>query len=108
MPKIAMPYVDLTIRRDANTITPIQVPAYEVPLVKHIFGKENVTDESPAPVGVELDPEGEYERLSAKYGAEAIAKFYGDDGGQRLQELIAKALEAADKAAAKKPAKADK
>lgn len=103
-----MPYVDLTIRRDANTITPTQVPAYEVPLLKHIFGKENITDESAVPVGVELDPEGEYERLSAKYGSEVIAKFYGEDGGQRLQELIAKALEPAEKAAKKPAAKAEK
>lgn len=107
MTKIAMPYLDITVRRDANTISTIQVPAYEVPLLKNIFGKENITENGPCPVGVELDPEGEYERLSAKYGAERITKFYGEDGGERLKELIDKAVEAADKAA-KKPAKTDK
>ncbi|MGL5117530.1 MAG: hypothetical protein ACRC7C_19635 [Beijerinckiaceae bacterium] len=80
----------VTIRRDANTITPITVPAHELPMLRNMFGKENVT-QADEPVGsVEVDPAGEYERLSAKYGAGKVAKVYGDDDGLRLSEMVAK------------------
>lgn len=81
----------ITIRRDANTITPVTVPAHELPMLRNMFGKENVT-QAEAPAGtVEVDPAGEYERLSAKYGAGKVAKVYGDDDGVRLSEMVEKA-----------------
>lgn len=104
MPKIAIPYHELTIRRDANTITPVQVPAYEKGLLGLIFGKENVEDGGQVAF-VELDPEQEYERLSAKYGQGPVAKFYGEDGGERMQELIQRAVDTAKKTAPSKSAK---
>lgn len=80
----------VTIRRDANTITPITVPAHELPMLRNMHGKENVT-QADEPVGtVEVDPAGEYERLSAKYGAGKVAKVYGDDDGLRLSEMVEK------------------
>lgn len=80
---------DVTVRRDAMTITPVSVPDYEVPVLRNLFGKENVT------VGdvlrtISVDPEGEYERLCAKYGFEVIAKIFGEDDGLRLSEIVAK------------------
>ena len=92
---------DVTVRRDAMTITPVSVPDYEVPVLRNLFGKENVT------VGdvlrtISVDPEGEYERLCAKYGFEVIAKIFGEDDGLRLTELVEKS-EVSDK-----PAKAEK
>lgn len=102
----AIPYVEVVVRRDANTIIPVQVPVYELGILRQIFGKENVNEEGP--VGsVELDPELEYERLSAKYGGDKVAAFYGDDDGARLGELIAKAVEKHARDTAK-PAKAEK
>lgn len=80
----------ITIRRDANTITPITVPAHELPMLRNMHGKENVT-QAEEPIGtVEVDPAGEFERLSAKYGAGKVAKVYGDDDGLRLSEMVAK------------------
>lgn len=100
MPKIAIPYHELTIRRDANTITPIQVPAHEKGLLGLIFGKENVEDGGQVAFA-ELDTEQEYERLCAKYGPGPVAKFYGEDGGERLQELIQRSVENAEKTSKK-------
>ncbi len=105
MTKIHVPLLEVTIRRDANTITPVTVPPHELTLLRQMFGKENVTEGEQVGT-VEVDPAGEHERLSAKYGSAKIAKVYGDDDGERLAELVEKAATKAPKAA--KPAKAKK
>ncbi len=105
MSKIHVPLLTVTIRRDANTITPVTVPPHELTLLRQMFGKENV-QEGEAVGTVELDPAGEHERLSAKYGPQKVAKVYGDDDGERLAELVEKAATKAPKAA--KPGKAAK
>lgn len=99
-----VPLIQVTIRRDANTITPITVPAYERTLLRNMFGAENVQGDDV--IGTyEADPAGEYERLCAKYGTNKVIKVFGDDGGERLQELVEKAGEA--KPAKGKAKKAD-
>lgn len=86
---INVPLLNVTIRRDAMTITPVTVPPYELTLLRQMFGKENVTEGDQAGV-IEVDPANEYERLSAKYGAAKVSKVYGDDEGERLTELVEK------------------
>ena len=101
--KITVPLVTVTIRRDANTIIDTTVPPYELTILRQMFGKENVTERSDEPAGFrEVEPHGEHERMSAKYGAEKIVKVYGDDGGERLAELVERA------ALKDKPARAKK
>ena len=39
---------------------------------------------------ISIDAEGEFERLSAKYGPEVVTSVYGDDEGARLNELVEK------------------
>lgn len=107
MSRIEVPLIEVTIRRDANTITPVTVLPHELTLLRQMFGKENVV-EGEIVGSHEVDPAGEHERLSAKYGAQKIAKVYGDDDGERLAELVEKAAMKAPKAAkAKAAAKAD-
>lgn len=101
MSKTTVSLMNVTVRRDANTITPVTVAPYELTILKNMFGKENVT-EGDAAGTVEVDPAGEHERLSAKYGFEKVAKVYGDDDGERLAELVQKAAVKAEKSAAKK------
>lgn len=99
MSKTIVPLVEVMLRRDAHTIAPVTVPPYELTMLRQMFGKENVNGDKT--VGqIEVDPAGEFERLSAKYGQAKVVKVYGDDGGERLTELV-------EKAAAKpaKPAK---
>ena len=43
---------------------------------------------------IEVAPDQEAERLSAKYGAGKVVKVYGDDSGERLRELVEKAAAA--------------
>jgi len=106
MSKINVPLLTVTIRRDANTITPVTVPPYELTMLRQIFGKENVTEGEQ--IGVyQADPKGEYERLGAKYGKAKVSKVYGDDEGDRLSELVGRAEIKADKAAEKEAAKAE-
>ncbi len=90
MSKTNVPLLNVTIRRDANTITPVTVPPYELSLLRQMFGKENVTEGEQAGV-IEVDASTEHERLSAKYGAAKVSKVYGDDEGERLKELVEKA-----------------
>lgn len=87
---LIIPLIAITIRRDAMTITPVTVPPYECMVLRNIFGKENVTGDEQVGT-VEIAPEVEYERLSAKYGPEVVAKVYGEDEGARLEELVEKA-----------------
>lgn len=85
-----VPLIQVTIRRDANTITPVSVPPYELTILRNMFGKENVTEGEQ--VGTfEVEANGEHERLSAKYGQGKVVKVYGDDDGERLAELVEKA-----------------
>jgi hypothetical protein len=94
MSKINVELHSVTVRRDAQTITPVTVPEYEIPVLKNLFGKENITvNEVVRTIAVE--PEGEYERLCAKYGFELIAKIFGEDDGLRLTELVQKSEVAA-------------
>jgi len=88
--KIEVPVVEVMVRRDANTITAVAVPPYELTMLRQMFGKENVTGDTV--VGrIEVVAEQEAERLSAKYGPGKVIKVYGDDGGERLRELVEKA-----------------
>lgn len=87
---INVPLLSVTIRRDANTITPVTVPPYELTLLRQMFGKENVAEGEQVGV-IEVDPATEHERLSAKYGSGKVSKVYGDDEGERLAELVEKA-----------------
>lgn len=105
MSKIEVPMVEVTVRHDANTITPVAVPPYELTMLRQMFGKENVTGDKV--VGsIEVEADQEYERLSAKYGAQKVVKVYGDDGGERLVELVEKAAVKAE-AKPKAPKKAE-
>jgi hypothetical protein len=99
MSKINVPLVEVMVRRDANTITPVTVPPYELTLLRQMFGKENVNGDKEVAV-IEVETEGEFDRLCAKYGPQKVVKVYGDDGGERLAELVQKA--------AVKPGKAGK
>jgi len=101
MSKINVPMVSVTVRRDANTITPVAVPVYELTMLRQMFGKENVNGDEK--VGhIEVDAASEFERLCAKYGAQKVMKVYGDDGGERLAELVEKAAVKAPKAKTEK------
>lgn len=90
MSKVQIPLVMATIRRDANTITTVGVPVYELPILKLMFGKEHVV------IGqedgqIEVDAAEEFKRLCSKYGREKIVRVYGDDDGDRLTEVVERA-----------------
>lgn len=106
MSQVNVPLIQVTIRRDANTITPVTVPPYEMTILRNMFGKENVT-EGDVVGEIEVNATGEHERLAAKYGFEKVAKVYGDDDGERLTELVEKAASGKSKPAAKKAAAKD-
>jgi hypothetical protein len=93
MSKVTIPLIQVLIRRDANTITPVAVPPYELPLLRVMHGKEHITDITSADGAgqIEVESTDEYRRLSAKYGFQKIIKTFGDDEGERLTELVERA-----------------
>jgi hypothetical protein len=100
MSKINVPLVEVMVRRDAHTITPVAVPPYELTMLRQMFGRENVSGDTVV-AHMEVDVEQEHERLSAKYGPQKVVKVYGDDGGERLKEMVEKAAAKPEPAAKK-------
>ena len=87
---VTVPAIAVTVRRDAHTITPTEVLKHELPIIRTLFGKENVTEQGV--VGsIDIDPEAEQQRLGAKYGIDAVVQIFGDDDGTRLVEAVHKA-----------------
>lgn len=78
-----------TIRRDAQTITPVTVPAYELAVLKDVFGDENVVTGGVA--GQWRESEDEFDRLSRKYGQAAVEKVYGTKASGGLENAIERA-----------------
>lgn len=81
-----LPLIEVTIRRDMSTTTPVTVPPHEIVVLREIFGSENVHSENPVST-VEIDADGEFERLCAKYDYEQISKVFGN-GGLLLKQHI--------------------
>lgn len=75
------------VRRDAQTTVLVYARAHEIPILRQMFGRDNVTDETPVGV-VEIDVDEEAQRLADKYGEKKIADIFGDDGGTRLRKEI--------------------
>lgn len=112
-----MKIYSLRIRRDANTVTPIEVPEHEVPILQSIYGEEsihNIDGKRIDEVGlasadvvadVERDPSTEFDRLAARYGGNddglIVEQIYGKKAARGLEARItAIAAEDAKRAAA--------
>lgn len=100
-----MKIYSIQIRRDANTITPTQVPQHEVPILQTMFGAENVhnangkrldenalTDADVAGE-VDLNPATEHDRLAGKYGTNdegvIVELVFGKKASRGLETAIA-------------------
>lgn len=102
--KVTVPRIDVTIRRDAHTITASQCMPYELHILRHQHGKENVIEVG-ATDPIEVAPEAEYDRLLGKYGPENVIKVYGEDEGLRLSDMVRAEAEKFAKAEASKTKK---
>ena len=103
-----IPIYQVLVRRDANTITPSMVPEYEFALLQELFGAENVqnvdrrrVDEDGAgtPVGTFVASEDEYDRCSAKYGADVVEQIYGKKSAKTLQKAVDEIVKAGEEKA---------
>ena len=102
--KVTVPRIDVTIRRDAHTTTATQCMPYELHILRHQHGKENVIEVG-ATDPIDVAPEAEYERLIGKYGPENVIKVYGEDEGLRLSGMVRAEAEKFAKAEAAKAKK---
>lgn len=94
------PIYEIYVRRDAYTITPSQVPAYEVPILQTIFGEENVLNANRRliaegmgePVGHAQPGEDEFARLASRYGGNEkglyVEQVYGIKAAGNLARAV--------------------
>lgn len=90
--------------RDSKTKISATVAEHELPILKLIHGEGNVIEQPDiATRPCEIEPEDEADRLSQKYGQEALFAAYGRLAGQSLKNALA-AAEVKTKAAEPKKA----
>lgn len=82
----------IVVTRDAMTVLPVELPAYELPIAQAVFGEDNVEDRGPTGNYTEVEPDEEGPRLQAKWGMDAVERGYGDNPKGK----IAKAAKAAE------------
>lgn len=81
---------DVLVHRDAQTVTPTQAFAHEVPVFVAVFGRENVQVLEELRE-VQLDLRDEYERLVQRFGPQVVQQVYGNDDGGFPDRLRANA-----------------
>ncbi len=90
MNPVNIQFVRVHVRRDAYTTTVVDIPPHETPILRNIFGKENLLiEESDQEHSIHI--QHEYDRLCSKYSYEVVSKVYGEDDGERLVEQIKQA-----------------
>ncbi len=79
------PLFRVMVRRDAQTTTPTTVPAHELPILKYLYGNENVTQDKQVGIyACDADVSQEYTRLTRKYGSEKVLEIYGQEQSGQL------------------------
>lgn len=69
--------LSLDIKKNAHTTIPVTIPAHELAIVELAFGEGNIYNKKDADP-VELDTEGEYDRLCRKYSSDAVMRTFGE------------------------------
>lgn len=100
-----LPLIEVVIRRDSQTIIPVTVPPHELIILREMFGHENVQNEKPVST-IEIDENGEFDRLCAKYNPAQITEVFGK-GGLMLRQHIEAAEIKRGRPSAEKPKDAD-
>lgn len=108
--------IHATIRRDAHTITPVTVFPHEIAILQTIFGQENIQNKDGKLLDLksltEADIAGqvqvsdnEFERLTAKYGANEdgvlVEQVYGKKASGNLEAAVERMAETLSKKAGK-------
>jgi hypothetical protein len=102
-----IPIFHVTVRRDANTITPVTVPDYEVAMLQTVFGEDNIVKGDQA--GVFESRADEFDRLAHKYGVNTegelvVESVFGKKAAGGLEAAIERSAARVAKEAGKKPA----
>lgn len=115
-----MKLYQIKIRRDAQTITTIEVPEHEIALLQTIFGEENVQNMRGESIAMSpltdadaisdkaVDATIEFDRLTAKYGANDDGSFVEQVFGKKASRGLETALAAIETKEAKAAAAAPK
>lgn len=88
--KHLVPLTVVSVHRDITTTLSTSVPAHEILILQAIHGRDNVYpgDESDETA---LDPDGEYERLTRKFGEDVVREAYGATAFGDIRRLVLEA-----------------
>jgi hypothetical protein len=82
--------VALTISKDTMTAIHREVPAHELNVLGVIFGKDNIAVDDAAVDPIEINPDAEAERLTHKYGGDALERVFGKNYEFSIPEAVLK------------------
>lgn len=99
--------LQVTVRRDAHTITPTTASEHEIAILQTVFGEEHVLVGDA--VGQIEVGDGEFDRLAAKYGGNEegllVEQVFGKRASRGLENAI-KAVAVSNAAVSKKKGRA--
>jgi len=84
---IKLPLFQVEVRRNAHTVVNTYVPEHELPLLYHLYGRENVVAQ-PCEGQFAVDTDHETIRLSRKYGEAVVVKIYGEAHSAQLSARL--------------------
>lgn len=90
-------FLEVTVRKNPSATIVSGMLPWQVPILKHLFGDDNVqATQSDAPA-TEVNVEAEYDRLCSCFGPEVVHEVYGHNKDRLTKEIVSYA-EAEDKA----------
>ena len=86
--KHIVPLIVVGVHRDITTTLYPHVPEHEIPVLQSIHGDSNIYPGEPSGESTNLDADGEYDRLCAKYGDAAVRDAYGASAKGDIRRLV--------------------
>lgn len=88
MLKHLVPLFFVGVHRDITTTVQTQVPEHEIAILQSVHGESNIYPGEKTGQSAELDIEKEFDRLSRKYGEDAVLEAYGARAKGDIKRLV--------------------
>lgn len=82
--------IAVSVHRDITTTIAVSCPEHEIPLLQSVHGEDNIFVGEPTGDCAGFDPETEHQRLSDKYGSDALRDAYGVSARGDIRRSIEK------------------
>jgi len=89
MLKHLVPLFFVGVHRDITTTVQTQVPEHEIAILQTVHGESNIYPGEKTGESAEIDVDKEFDRLSRKYGEDAVLEAYGARAKGDIKRLVA-------------------